>query len=135
MRVLVVDDEGDARDALALVLERCGARVTVAGSAAEALAAWRRESHDVLLSDIAMPGEDGYSLIRKIVAAQPDNRPVPAAAVTAYATTEDRQRALDAGYRDHLSKPVDPGTLISTVARLAGRPLPSRPATYPTLGA
>src|SRR6185436_8406903 len=104
VRVLVVDDESDARDALALVLERCGARVTVAGSAAEALAAWRRESHDVLLSDIAMPGEDGYSLIRKIASARPDARPLPAAAVTAYATSEDRQRALEAGYRDHLTK-------------------------------
>jgi CheY-like chemotaxis protein len=135
VRVLVVDDESDARDALALVLERCGARVTVAGSAAEALAAWRRDSHDVLLSDIAMPGEDGYSLIRKIAATRPDARPVPAAAVTAYATSEDRQRALEAGYRDHLSKPVDPGALIATVARLAGRPLPMRASIYPSLGA
>jgi CheY-like chemotaxis protein len=135
VRVLVVDDESDARDALALVLERCGARVTVAGSAAEALAAWRRDSPDVLLSDIAMPGEDGYSLIRKIVASRPDAHPVPAAAVTAYATSEDRRRALEAGYRDHLSKPVDPGALIATVARLAGRPLPARASVYPSLGA
>jgi PAS domain S-box-containing protein len=133
VRVLVVDDESDARDALALVLERCGARVTSAASAAEALAAWQRESPDVLLSDIAMPGEDGYSLIRKIAGARPDVRPLPAAAVTAYATTEDRQRALDAGYRDHLTKPVDPGTLVATVARLAGRPLPARGSLYPSL--
>jgi PAS domain S-box-containing protein len=135
VRVLVVDDESDARDALALVLERCGARVTTAASAAEALAAWRREPHDVLLSDIAMPGEDGYSLIRKIAAARSDARPLPAAAVTAYATREDRQRALDAGYRDHLTKPVDPGALVATVARLAGRPLPSVGSIYPSLGA
>jgi CheY-like chemotaxis protein len=135
VRVLVVDDESDARDALALVLERCGARVTTAGSAADGLAAWRREPHDVLLSDIAMPGEDGYSLIRKIAAARSDGRPLPAAAVTAYATREDRQRALEAGYRDHLSKPVDPGTLVATVARLAGRPLPAGALLYPSLGA
>jgi CheY-like chemotaxis protein len=135
VRVLVVDDESDARDALALVLERCGARVTVAGSAAEALDAWRRESPDVLLSDIAMPGEDGYSLIRKIASTRPDMRSLPAAAVTAYATSEDRQRALEAGYRDHLTKPVDPGALVATVARLAGRPLPLRPSLYPSLGA
>jgi CheY-like chemotaxis protein len=135
VRVLVVDDESDARDALALVLERCGARVTVAGSAAEALAAWGREAHDVLLSDIAMPGEDGYSLIRKIAGGRTDGRPLPAAAITAYATTEDRQRALEAGYRDHLTKPVDPGALVAAVARLAGRPLPARGSLYPSLGA
>ena len=134
VRVLIVDDESDARDALALVLERCGARVTSAASAAEALAAWQRESPDVLLSDIAMPGEDGYSLIRKIATAHPDVRPLPAAAVTAYATTEDRQRALEAGYRDHLTKPVDPAALVATVARLAGRPLPSGGSPYPVLG-
>jgi CheY-like chemotaxis protein/two-component sensor histidine kinase len=130
LRVLVVDDESDARDALALVLERCGASVTVAASAPEALAAWQRESHDVLLSDIAMPGEDGYSLIRKIATSRSDARPLPAAAVTAYATTEDRQRALEAGYRDHLTKPVDPGALVATVARLAGRPLPPRGSLF-----
>jgi CheY-like chemotaxis protein len=135
VRVLVVDDESDARDALALVLERCGARVTVAASAAEALTAWRREPHDVLLSDIAMPGEDGYSLIRKITGSRTDGRPVPAAAVTAYATTEDRQRALEAGYRDHLSKPVDPGALVATVARLAGRNPTLRGTVYPSLRA
>jgi CheY-like chemotaxis protein/two-component sensor histidine kinase len=135
IRVLIVDDESDARDALALVLERCGARVTVAASAGEALEAWVREPHDVLLSDIAMPGEDGYSLIRKIAATVPDGGALPAAAVTAYATTEDRARALDAGYRDHLVKPVDPGTLVATVARLAGRSASSRPAIYPSLGA
>jgi CheY-like chemotaxis protein len=134
VRVLVVDDESDARDALALVLERCGASVTVAASAAEALAAWRREPHDVLLSDIAMPGEDGYSLIRKITSAR-GGKPVPAAAVTAYATSEDRQRALEAGYRDHLSKPVDPGALVATVARLAGRTITIRPTVYPLLRA
>ncbi|HVR71208.1 MAG TPA: ATP-binding protein [Vicinamibacteria bacterium] len=134
VRVLVVDDESDARDALALVLERCGARVTAVASAAEALGAWRREPYDVLLSDIAMPGEDGYSLIRKIATAGSDARPLPAVAVTAYATSEDRQRALEAGYRDHLTKPVDPGALVATVARLAGRPLPSRAPLYPSLG-
>jgi PAS domain S-box-containing protein len=135
VRVLVVDDESDARDALALVLERCGARVTTAGSAAEALAAWSREPFDVLLSDIAMPGEDGYSLIRKIAGTRADGRSLPAAAVTAYATREDRQRALDAGYRDHLTKPVDPAILVASVARLAGRSLPSRASIYPSLGA
>jgi PAS domain S-box-containing protein len=134
VRVLVVDDESDARDALALVLERCGASVTVAASAPEALAAWRREPHDVLLSDIAMPGEDGYSLIRKITSTRA-GKPVPAAAVTAYATSEDRQRALEAGYRDHLSKPVDPGALVATVARLAGRTITIRPTVYPLLRA
>jgi signal transduction histidine kinase/ActR/RegA family two-component response regulator len=135
VRVLVVDDESDARDALALVLERCGARVTVAGSAAEGLAAWQRETPDVLLSDIAMPGEDGYSLIRKIAKLRPDARPLAAAAVTAYATAEDRQRALEAGYCDHLTKPVDPSALVAAVARLAGRVPPSRFSIYPSFGA
>jgi PAS domain S-box-containing protein len=135
VHVLVVDDESDARDALALVLERCGARVTVAASVAEALAAWVRDTHDVLLSDIAMPGEDGYSLIRKIASQRPDGRALPAAAVTAYATAEDRRRALEAGYREHLVKPVDPAVLVATVARLAGRPVPSRTSIYPSLRA
>ena len=97
VRVLVVDDEGDARDALALVLERCGARVTVAASAAEALAAWRREPHDVLLSDIAMPGEDGYSLIRKIAAARPDDR--PGAGGRGHRLRDHRRPAARAGRR------------------------------------
>jgi PAS domain S-box-containing protein len=127
LRVLVVDDEGDARDALALVLERCGAEVMVAGSAAEAFEAWHRQPCDVLLSDIAMPGEDGYSLIRRLSA----QGAVAAAAVTAYATSEDRRRALQAGYRAHLTKPVDPTALVATVADLAGRPMAADPAYAP----
>ena len=131
VRVLVVDDESDARDALALVLERCGARVTVAASVADALAAWQRDPHDVLLSDVAMPGEDGYSLVRKIqTIARASGQAVPAVAVTAYASAEDRERALQAGYQDHLCKPVDPGALITAVARLAGRQPPRGPR-YP----
>lgn len=117
--VLVVDDEEDAREAMAVLLGQAGARVFSAGGAAEALDLLDRESPDVLLSDIAMPGEDGYALIRRI-RARPSERSgrIPAAALTAYATLEDRAKAMRAGYDEHIPKPVDPTRLISAVAQL-----------------
>ncbi len=122
LRVLVAEDEKDTRDLLVTVLEQCGAEVTAAESVPEALAAFDRTSPDVLVSDIGFPGEDGYSLIRKVRARQPGKGGrVPAAALTAYARPEDRQRAFEAGFQTHLAKPVDPSELITTVARLAGR--------------
>jgi len=130
VRVLVVDDAKDAREALSMLLGQFGARVTAVGSVDEALAVLDRDPPHVLLSDIAMPEEDGYTLIRKVRArdAARGGR-VPAAALTAYATPEDRTKALRAGYHDHLPKPVDPAVLIETVASLARRsePPPSRP--------
>jgi CheY-like chemotaxis protein len=122
VKVLVVDDAEDAREALSMLLGQFGALVTAVGSADEALSVLEREQPHVLLSDIAMPDEDGYTLIRKVRArdAARGGR-VPAAALTAYATPEDRMRALHAGYHDHLPKPVDPVVLIETVLSLARR--------------
>jgi signal transduction histidine kinase/ActR/RegA family two-component response regulator len=117
--VLVVDDEEDAREAMAVLLAQAGARVFSAGGAAAALEVLDHERPDVLLSDIAMPGEDGYALIRRI-RARPSDRGgrIPAAALTAYATLEDRAKAMRAGYDEHIPKPVDPTRLISAVAQL-----------------
>jgi signal transduction histidine kinase len=119
VRILVVDDEEDAREAMVVLLRQAGATVAAAGSAGEALESLRARMPDLLLSDIAMPGEDGYALIRK-VRALPDDRGgrVAAAALTAYATLEDRRKALQAGYNDHIPKPVDPTRLITAVSTL-----------------
>ncbi|HEY4588649.1 MAG TPA: response regulator [Thermoanaerobaculia bacterium] len=122
VRVVVVEDEADTRELLVMALQQCGAEVAAYGSAPEALAALDRAVPDVLLSDIGMPVQDGYDLIHKLRARGPGRGgDVPAAALTAYARAEDRLRALEAGYQAHLTKPVDPSELISTVARLAGR--------------
>jgi len=126
VRVLVVEDEADTRDLLAAALGHSGAEVDPAASAAEALAALRRRRPDVMVCDIGMPGEDGYSLLERVRAlASEDGGLVPAIALTAYARSDDRRRALAAGFQIHLSKPVDPDELISAVARMAGRPRPS----------
>jgi PAS domain S-box-containing protein len=120
--VLVVDDDPDAQDLIATLLEERGARVRAVGSAAEALAALEAERPDVLLSDIEMPGQDGYWLMRTIRALPPEKGGrVPAAALTAYARTEDRMQALLAGFHLHMPKPVQPAELAAVVASLAGR--------------
>jgi PAS domain S-box-containing protein len=122
LHVLVVDDDRDSRELVAAALARAGARVTEAASAGEAFGAVTRLRPDVLVTDIGMPGEVGYSLIarvRALGAASGGN--VPAAALTAYAREQDRERALAAGFQTHVSKPVEPATLTATVARLAGR--------------
>lgn len=122
MRVLLVEDDADTRELLTTLLQRCGARVTAVGSASEALMTIDLTQPDVLVSDIAMPGEDGYALIRKIRLRDADQgRWLPAVALTAYARDEDRARALAAGYQRHLTKPVDPAALARTVAVLSGR--------------
>ncbi|HEX4454166.1 MAG TPA: ATP-binding protein [Kofleriaceae bacterium] len=119
LHVLVVDDDPDGRDVLEMVLVDCGARVTSASSAAEALASFDRDRPDVIVSDIGMPGEDGYALIRKIRArGAADGGAVPAASLTAYASVEDRRRALMAGFNLHVAKPVDPEELLAVVASL-----------------
>lgn len=120
MRVLIVDDEPDAREVLGQFLSRAGAEVAEAGSAAEAFAAFRRAPPDVLVSDIAMPERDGISLIRAVRALPAaDGGAVPAIALTAYAREEDRQRSLAAGFQAHLAKPVDPGELANALVALA----------------
>jgi PAS domain S-box-containing protein len=129
LHVLAVDDEPDARALIETALEQCGARVTTASGVAEALMAFERETPDLVVSDIGMPGEDGYDLIRR-VRALPIARGgrVPALALTAYARVEDRMRALSAGYESHLSKPVDPAALTLAVAMLAkARPVQAGP--------
>ena len=115
--VLVVDDEEDAREAMAVLLRQAGARVLSVASAEEALEMLERMRPDVLLSDIAMPGEDGYALIRRLREQTAVPR-IPAAALTAYATLEDRAKALRAGYDEHIPKPVDPTRLIGAIALL-----------------
>jgi len=126
--VLVVDDEEDAREAMAVLLGQAGARVISVGGAAEAIDTLDRERPDVLLSDIAMPGEDGYALIRRVrLRSGETGGRIPAAALTAYATLEDRAKAIRAGYDEHIPKPVDPTRLIGAVALLvdADRQAPS----------
>ena len=121
MRVLVVDDDRESRDVAAAHLTSHDATVWTAASAAQGLEILQREQIDVLLSDIAMPGEDGYSFIRRVRALDTRASAIPAAALTALAREEDRQRALDAGFHVHLPKPIDGQSLITAVASLGRR--------------
>jgi len=122
LRVLVVDDEPDARDLFSLILKVNGAEVRNCSSAAEALQALDECRSDVLVSDIGMPVEDGYELIRKVREREPERGGlIPAVALTAYARAEDVRRALEQGYQAHLAKPVEPTELVRVVANLAGR--------------
>ena len=118
LRVLAVDDDPDTLDVVAKLLSLRGAEVVPAASAAEALRALERFEPDVLVSDIGMPERDGYDLIRDIRGLGHSPAQLPAVAVTAYSTPEDRRRALAAGFQIHLAKPVDPGELTAVVARL-----------------
>ena len=123
LAVLIVDDDADTREALALLLARAGARVATAGSAAEALAAVAGRIPDLLLADIGMPGEDGYDLLRRLRALPPERGGrVPAVALTAYARSEDRERSGAAGFQAHLAKPVDPDGLVALLAELGEIP-------------
>lgn len=122
LRVLVVDDELDARTLLTAMLERCGAQVVAVASSREGLDSIESWKPDVLIADIGMPVEDGYGLIRKVRALPAeDGGQTPALALTAYARTEDRVRALAEGYQVHLAKPVDRFELAAVVASLAER--------------
>jgi PAS domain S-box-containing protein len=125
VKVLVVDDEPDARALVKRLLEECQATTFTAGSAAEALELVRLERPAVLVSDIGMPVEDGYSLIRKVRALGKENGgDTPAVALTAYARSEDRVRALRHGFQMHVAKPVDAAELVTVVASLSGRAEP-----------
>ena len=122
LRVLVVDDEPDTRELLIAGLGMCGAEVTTAGSAAEALEAFAADVPDLLISDIGMPGEDGYELIRRVRELPPEGGgKVPAIALTAYARAEDRMQALRAGYHMHVPKPVELAELVAVAASLVQR--------------
>ncbi|WP_437278540.1 ATP-binding protein [Sorangium sp. So ce375] len=120
LRVLVVDDEPDARELVTMVLREAGAQADEIGSASAALEMMSRARPDVLISDIAMPEQDGYALLRELRSRAPDlGGSVPALALTAFARREDIVQARDAGFQLHLAKPVDPGELVAAVHRLA----------------
>ena len=122
VRVLLVEDELDSRDCIAHTLGQYGAEVTAVGSAAEAFAALEAGLPDVLISDLAMPDEDGFSLIRRVRELSPERGGrVPAAALSAYARAEERARAMLAGFDLHLAKPVDAAALACAVLDLAAR--------------
>jgi signal transduction histidine kinase/CheY-like chemotaxis protein len=122
LRVLAVDDEADTREMIRAVLEHCKMEVITAGSASEALEVIAQSHPDVLISDLGMPGEDGYALIAK-VRSLPAERggQIPAAALTAYVRAEDRVKVLRSGFQLHVSKPLEPNELVAVVANLAGR--------------
>jgi signal transduction histidine kinase/ActR/RegA family two-component response regulator len=123
LKVLVVDDEADACELISSLLTRCGAEVTPARSASEAFRLLKQVHPDVMVSDIGMPFEDGYELMRKVRALSEENGgKVPAVALTAYARPEDRMRALRAGYQMHVSKPIELTELVTIVASL-GNPM------------
>ena len=126
MRVLMADDEADARDVMRVVLESHGAEVVSVASAAEALDALQHSAFDAVVADIGMPGEDGYSLMRAIRLLPADRGgTVPAIAVTAYATLRERDDALNAGFTAHMGKPFEPDRLVATISKIAQRRISS----------
>ena len=126
-RVLVVDDESDTRDLLREVLEHCGAEVRDASSGEQALQILKSWTPGVIVSDIGMPGEDGYAFIRRVRDWERESGlRIPAVALTAYARSEDRIRALLAGYQVHVAKPIEPMEFVLVVAG-AIQPKPNEP--------
>lgn len=124
LRILVVDDEADARELLMQLLQECGVQVVAVATADEAIQVLTQQaSHlDVLVSDIGMPNEDGYTLLRRVRRLPPENGGrIPAVALTAYARAEDRKAALLAGFQSHVAKPVELAELLAVIANLAGR--------------
>ncbi|MHC5596418.1 MAG: hybrid sensor histidine kinase/response regulator [Nostoc sp.] len=124
LRVLVVDDEADTRNFLSFMFEEYGAVTTAVASVDEALAVLEQAKPDILISDIGMSEQDGYTLIRKLRSLEPEKGGcIPAIALTAYTREEDRLEALSAGFQQHLSKPIDPNKLIAMVANVLELPL------------
>lgn len=122
LKILVVDDEADARELVRLLLRECQATIITAASFGEAIERFEREQPDVLISDIGMPEHDGYELVERLRSAGGQRgETIPAIALTAFARPEDRQRALDAGFQAHVVKPVQAAELISVIASLTGR--------------
>jgi CheY-like chemotaxis protein len=120
LRVLIVDDERDARELLTMTLGQDGAEVKVSGSVAESLEILREWTPDVMVSDIGMPNEDGYTLIREVRAREAQSGGfIPALALTGYASDEDAARALQAGFQKHMAKPAEASKLIAVLAELA----------------
>jgi len=117
LKLLVVDDDVDTRELIDWVLRRAGAEVATAGSAKEALDALDKERFHLLISDIAMPDEDGYSLLKKVRALPPERGGrIPAVALTAHSMVQDRLQSLRAGFQSHVPKPVVPEELVEVVA-------------------
>ncbi len=129
-RVLVVDDQADARLLVSAVLEGCGARVTTAFSARDALQKLGESRFDVLVSDVGMTGQDGYQLIRQVRALEGPAAQIPAMALTAYARDSDRERALSCGFQAHGVKPIEPKHLAEIVAQLFGKKETTRVETF-----
>jgi len=122
LKLMIVDDEADARELIEDILRGAGASVVGAASAREAMLKFATSQPDVLLSDIGMPGENGYDLVRQVRALPIESGGgVPAIALTAFARPEDRSRALAAGFQMHLAKPVERAELLSAVTSLVGR--------------
>lgn len=133
LRVLVVDDDADARELLKLMLEESRATVETVGSASDAMRAMLHFRPHVIVSDIGMPHEDGYSLIRRVRALpQEQGGETPAIALTAFVRHEDRTRALQAGYQVHVAKPVEPSELMNVVVELSKQPGPAGSARSPS---
>ncbi|MEG4068848.1 PAS domain S-box protein [Microcoleus sp. Pol11C2] len=119
LKVLVVDDEPENREFLMVALEQCGATATAVASAAEAIDILQQSPPDILVSDIGMPVEDGYSLISKVRSSESDKiKRLPAVALTAYASEEDRHQAIATGYNEHLTKPIEPAFFATVLAKL-----------------
>jgi CheY-like chemotaxis protein len=118
VHAFIVDDEPDARELLRRVLEDQGAQVTTFSSAKDVLATLKTTRPSIIVSDIGMPGMDGFQLIRALRVSESRGDRVPALALTAFARSEDRKRSLAAGYQEHLSKPFDVGELVLLVATL-----------------
>ena len=122
LRILVVDDEADSRDLIAAILMRYGSEVTCSESVSEALRVFQDWNPDLIVSDIGMPDEDGFSLIKKLRKLKSKRaKQIPVVALTAYATTEERARALTAGFQIHVAKPIEPEALVRSIASAAGR--------------
>ena len=121
VKVLVVDDEPDSRELLMTILTNCGSDVRCSDSAASAMLEFNQWNPDLLVSDIGMPNEDGYSLIRKVRNLDSDHARVPAVALTAYATDDDRSQALSAGFQMHVAKPIEPESFVTSLASVLGR--------------
>jgi CheY-like chemotaxis protein len=133
LSVLIVDDEEDARDLLRVVVESCDARAHVAAGVEQALSILASEHVDVIVSDIGMPGQDGHDFIRAVRSLPDQGKAgIPAIALTAFARGEDRTQALLAGFNLHMSKPVELGELLVSLADLVTHPKPSTNALEPT---
>jgi signal transduction histidine kinase/response regulator RpfG family c-di-GMP phosphodiesterase len=123
LHVLVVDDEPDAREVVSEILQRYGANVATAASAAEALHLFNLQRPDVVVTDLAMPDQDGFALLKELRRLTPDaGGLLPVIALTAYARPEDQSRAFECGFQDHIAKPVDPLDLVTAIHRCAGMP-------------